>query len=478
MFDDDKDYWENNKSFKKSNGVVKSMKQLRESRMENKMEKSIIDMLKDGKCKLVTKTTQICLLPQSDKSHSKELDVLHYIAFTLKSTDEEFNFFSSADSMEKETIYYSFLSTASEASMNQMEWTDKGTGSVNIDAYPEEVQTTINNGLNASRNIFGKADSANCVFVSFEEISDYVSIDFQENTLKAKKEINDLIKKFSTGDGLVDLGSFVDRYWFKKHLLIQGEKGVGKTFTVDQKLNEHDVDYRFVAGHEGIESIDLLGYYIKDEKGNLVWLDGVLSEVFRIAQDKPCALFIDEILRIPSRELNILVGALTPSSKGTYRIRTNRIVDVIDGVGTTELIEVKMENLWCIGTTNVGAGYQVDEIDDALSDRFRVVVKETSNAELESILLNCATKNKISHSVVSNMITFYSQMKDFVTSGELEKSVNLRHLCEVLEYSQDDTEIKSYMMDLINTWCSSDTNGNPNKSEKEIITKMLKRIFK
>jgi hypothetical protein len=137
-----------------------------------------------------------------------------------------------------------------------------------------------------------------------------------------------------------------------------------------------------------------------------------------------------------------------------------------------------MENLWCIGTTNVGAGYQVDEIDDALSDRFRVVVKETSNAELESILLNCATKNKISHSVVSNMITFYSQMKDFVTSGELEKSVNLRHLCEVLEYSQDDTEIKSYMMDLINTWCSSDTNGNPNKSEKEIITKMLKRIFK
>jgi Holliday junction resolvasome RuvABC ATP-dependent DNA helicase subunit len=283
--------------------------------------------------------------------------------------------------------------------------------------------------------------------------------------------------KYKSINGSIDLGSFIDRYWFKKHLLVQGEKGLGKTYTIDKKLTDEGLEHTFIAGHEGIESIDLLGYYIKNETGNLVWLDGVLAETFRKAKTDKCALFIDEILRIPSRELNILVGALTPSSRGTYRLRTNRIVDVVDGVGQTELLEVPMDNLWCVGTTNVGAGYQVDEIDSALSDRFRVVVKETSNGELEAILTSCASVNGISDKVITQMISFYSQVKDFVVSGELEKSVNVRHLCEVLQFSKNDDEIKSYLFDLVHSWCSTDTNGNPNKSEREIITKMIKRIF-
>lgn len=418
--------------------------------------------------KIIIKDSQIALVPDGNK-----LEVCNVIRFSVVEEEQESSFFASADTLEKDNTYVGIISAQSN-----YEWlwdTDKKIV-FNIDSYPEELHPVIQKGINATRDLFNTMSKTKHRPIMI----DYRKDEFQKDLdtyILAKDDFQKQVIKYKSVNGSVDLGSFIDRYWFKKHLLVQGEKGLGKTYTIDKKLTDEGLEHTFIAGHEGIESIDLLGYYIKDETGNLVWLDGVLSETFRKAKTDKCALFIDEILRIPSRELNILVGALTPSSRGTYRLRTNRIVDVIDGVGTTELLEVPVDNLWCVGTTNVGAGYQVDEIDSALSDRFRVVVKETSNNELEAILNSCASVNGISEKVIHQMISFYSQVKDFVVSGELEKQVNVRHLCEVLQFSKNDDEIKSYMLDLVHTWCSTDTNGNPNKSEKEIIVKMIKKMF-
>ena len=118
-----------------------------------------------------------------------------------------------------------------------------------------------------------------------------------------------------------------------------------KTYSATQWIDEAGYESEFIAGHSGLESIDLLGYWIKNSEGNLIWLDGALTAAFRKALTQKCVLLFDELLRVPARELSILVGSLTPDSSGHYRLRTNRLVDENDGIGETETLVVPMENL-------------------------------------------------------------------------------------------------------------------------------------
>ena len=413
-----------------------------------------------------------------------KIGVLNNVTFDLVENEEdvaENSFFANADSKEdviKGSIYILKDDKGECFQSPNTKWLT-GKENVNLEVFPEEMIEVISKSIKSNQGIAKSFENDNVV--RFGDGLNAFPSDFDSaiaNTEKAHVELMSQIKKFKSLNGSVNIEDFLDRYFFKKHLLIQGEKGGGKTYSVDKLLRDRSIDSELIIGHEGIEAIDMLGYYVKTDTGELVWLDGALTKAFRKAVDGEVALFIDEMLRIPTRELNILVGSLTPSSAGTYRLRTNRVVNVVDGVGETELIEIPMANLWCIGTTNVGAGYQVDEIDDALADRFRVVNKTTSNSELESILNSCADSVGINRDIVPKMVEFYTQMKDLVVSGELEKNVNTRHLCEALQLSNETAEVKTYMIDLIPTWTSQDTNGQPNKAERDIINKLLKKIMK
>ena len=412
-----------------------------------------------------------------------KLSVLNIVFFDLVESDAEVkeqSFFAGADSKEDVVkCELHFLVDPSDGVVFQnpsRPWT-KGKVNANLETLPEEMVEIISKSIELNKGIaknFEK-DDVNRFAVDEFSVSEFIpSIDM---TKMAYDELMTEIQKHKASNGSVNIEDFIDRYYFKKHILIQGEKGGGKTYLVDKKIRTEGVDSELIIGHEGIEAIDLLGYYVKTDTGDLVWLDGALTKSFRKAIDNEVCLFIDEMLRIPKRELNILVGSLTPSSVGTYRLRTNRVINIADGIGETEVIEIPMANLWCVGTTNVGAGYEVDDIDDALADRFRTVNKLTSNSELESIL-NTYITGSLTVDVVPKLIDFYSQIRDLMVSGELERVVNTRHLCEVLTLSEDDSEIKSYMFDLIPTWTSMDTNGQPNKAERDIITKLIKKIMK
>lgn len=167
--------------------------------------------------------------------------------------------------------------------------------------------------------------------------------------------LEDFFKKVKEEERGGNLLEFIERYEFKEHILVSGPRGAGKTYTIDKHLREQGVEVEFIGCHNALESIDLLGYYIRNADGSFVWLDGALSGSFRKAKDKKVALFMDELLRMPSRELNILVAALTPDSEGYFNLRTNRITNTVDGIGEVELLRIPKENLWVVGTTNVGA---------------------------------------------------------------------------------------------------------------------------
>ncbi|MGB1226447.1 MAG: AAA family ATPase [Poseidonibacter sp.] len=416
-----------------------------------------------------------------------KLAVVNFVTFQVDSTGKaaEDNFFASVDSFGGKANNYIMpiilaINGTPQFDTTWMENSEEGEAyhvKDSIDSFPIELQPLISKGVNETNS---------CLSKEFKDFTVVASGDSSfekeyEATKDALKSLSSQIKKHRFSGGDSPLEQYLERYKFKKHLLIQGEKGIGKTYKVDEMFRTEGIETEFIAGHEGIESVDLLGYYTKCPEGNLVWMDGALTAAFRKAQTQKIGLFFDETLRVPARELNILVGALTPSSKNTYRLRTNRMVNVVDGIAETETLEIPMENLWCIGTTNVGAGYEVDEIDSALGDRFRVVNKTTDLSEIEDILNYHLSRNKAlasSPDLVNKSIEFYTQVKDLQASGELEKVVNLRHLSETMQMCEDESEFVSYFYDLLPTWCSTDTDGQPNKAEKEIVGKLIKKIFK
>ena len=302
-----------------------------------------------------------------------------------------------------------------------------------------------------------------------------------DGLISAANSMYDDFKKMKEGNVGSASKDKLSHYAFRKHLLIQGEKGGGKTYMVDKLIKENKYAVEFIGGHEAIEAIDFLGYYIKTETGSLVWKDGGLTSAFRRAKNgEKVVLFIDEMLRVPKRELNILVAALTPDSDGNFNLRTSRAVDVTvgdDGYGIAneEVISIQSSSLWAIGTTNAGAGYSVDTIDEALADRFRTIIKTVDEKEIKAIVGRYVKDKGYDNSVVTKLLTFYKQYHDMKKSGELTKVLNVRHLVEVVTLSDTEDQIIEMLTDLIPTITTSDVHGMPNESQCAVIEALLEK---
>ena len=285
----------------------------------------------------------------------------------------------------------------------------------------------------------------------------------------------------SGGSGAAADGKLA-KYFFKKHILLKGEKGGGKTYMVTKMIAgmAADVDSVDIRGHEGMEATDLLGYYIKTDSGNLVWKDGPLTQAFRnAAKGRKTILFIDETLRIPKRELNVLVGAISPDYSGNFVLDTNQADTIeVDAAGRSianvEKLTVPKDMLWVVGTTNAGAGYAVDQVDEALADRFRIIVKRTGEKEMQTILTKVSKDFGHDKKQVKKLMGLYKSFNTLKESGELTKLINLRHLCEILEFSEPNDLVEA-SYDLIPTWCSDDQNGYPNETQEAIIEGIIEK---
>ena len=274
-----------------------------------------------------------------------------------------------------------------------------------------------------------------------------------------------------------NINNLFKRYAFKKHVLIEGEKGSGKTYLIHNWCEKVKIQEVFLGGHEQLESIDFLGHYIQDKDGSFLWKDGALTEAFRIAASgKRVVLIIDEILRIPKRELNILVYSLI-AWNNNYILRTGRAIGEENGVASEETIYAPKNKLWVVGTTNVGAGYAVEEIDEALADRFRLIRKDSTRAEMEKILIKYAKNKNFSKSSVLRLIRFFSEMRRFKNQDILSKIINIRHLVEAIEFSPTEMEIPEVLNETILAWVDRDIDGYPHNVQIEIIQKLINEIW-
>ena len=280
-------------------------------------------------------------------------------------------------------------------------------------------------------------------------------------------------------------------------------------FEVYQFLDNEEIpseDIFEVGGFEGLESIDLLGQnipFVKEVKKqnkniilkannvfssqdgtehvqDLVWMDGALTAAFRNAsKGKKTVLMIDEILRIPGRELSVLVAALTPNNKGEFTLRTRRIIGLNeDGCGIEEVIKCSKENLWVVATTNIGAEYDVDEIESALADRFMIIHKGAERSVLKTILEGEIKNRKFKVSSVAKLMEFYDKMVSYKKTENISKIINTRHLTEIIEFAIDEADIPNVVNDQILKWVDRDMEGTPVHVQIKLITETISKVWK
>lgn len=308
------------------------------------------------------------------------------------------------------------------------------------------------------------------------------------------------------------------KFAFKIPVLIEGDRGSGKTYEAFAFAKSLGIEPSYIGGYTGIESIDLLGclvpyagqeskiedtsvsaadffsgsYQMKVSSSNsnrLVWKDGPIAEAFRIAQSgKKSILIIDELLRIPQRELNILIPALTPEGGeydekekmivgAKYYLRTGRILEVIDGVAREEVLSCDTRNLFILATTNVGGQYAVDTIDPALAERFIVLRKDTEFDTLVSILKEKAKEKGFNETLAEKAGLFLNRMTDAKEQGLVAEVPTLRTLSRAFDLAEQEEEVKEYILVQKLLWVDRDVYGKPVKEQMEVIKNLLESYF-
>lgn len=272
------------------------------------------------------------------------------------------------------------------------------------------------------------------------------------------------------------------RYAFGLNVCLAGPKGWGKTHTVTAfaREGENEVEQLvYIGGHEGLESVDLIGHMIRTVDGSMAWKDGKLSEAFRKASlgFKTVVLF-DEVLRVRSRELSVLVSSLTPHADGNLHLNTGRPLDVIDGLATEEVLSCSPENLWVVCTTNMGADYNVEDMDEALSDRFPIIVNVEPSADALREKLRPSMKAKgFSDGALNKLVDMYAAFRRLVDQGELTREMNLRHCSEVVRMAKAEGDLRELLLDRLPLWVERDVNGGLLRKQAEAITKLINTHF-
>ena len=153
-------------------------------------------------------------------------------------------------------------------------------------------------------------------------------------------------------------------------------------------------------------------------------------------------------------------------------------IDIVDGIGRTEVLKIPAENLWVVATTNVGSDYDTDDMDLALADRFITFDLNMEESVVHTILSNVnAETNNFDEMYITKLVNFFKAVEALVQSQELPHSINTRHLTKVLKLVKDPKEFKTYLKDFVANVVSRQTDGKLNEAEVKIYNEALNANF-
>jgi AAA domain (dynein-related subfamily) len=272
------------------------------------------------------------------------------------------------------------------------------------------------------------------------------------------------------------------------HALILGEKGVSKTHTARVEAANSGFKVFELTCHEGTTAYELAGSYVPYMDGTVRWQDGKVSEAVRCASEGVrTVLIIDEILRSQSRALSVLLGLISPHPvTGMYSFTTSRAIGSNEsGMAIMETITCDPKNLTIIATSNIGASYQINDLDPAIQDRFIVVMQQMTTHLLKSILTSVVDKVKKKHpsavggilpkNTVAQISALWTAINTNVNAGKLSANYSTRKLCAAIEHCYNSPLLLAdNLRDLRFAVVKLDNNGKPIKEEEEIIQTLIK----
>ena len=261
---------------------------------------------------------------------------------------------------------------------------------------------------------------------------------------------------------------------FKKHICLIGEKGNGKTYGVTKFASDNKIPTVFLVGHEGVEARDMLGYIKPATDGAFTYKYGQLSQAFKMAQEKPTILIIDEMLRIPKHELSVLVGALTPDSDGNLNLNTGNSIKLGDNY-IDEVVSIPAENLWVVATTNYGVEYGITHIEEALKDRFRFVYHELTFKEQKDIIAKVVADEGWDKNLTDKLLNLVKEVNQLVAEQKLGSNLNIRQIVECLTIPDDKTlvALAGQLVLLDQAICLLTDTGRANGSQQELYFKAI-----
>lgn len=222
------------------------------------------------------------------------------------------------------------------------------------------------------------------------------------------------------------------RVAFVKPLLLAGERGSGKTYFARQLANELDAVYLEMQMHPSMEPWE---FRMHDRAcdGKVYSVMGKLAEaVYWIQQGKKVVLCMDEFLNMNPMYQTVINSPLSLTENDTYLIETGRVLDMGDGLGRYETVEVPRDMLWVVATTNIGARYGLDKIAPSVRARFRIVLMNTNADRTLSIVEQNLAKAGMPMQLAEMFKRFIEACNQAVQENTLDEEATTRLACDVI----------------------------------------------
>lgn len=218
---------------------------------------------------------------------------------------------------------------------------------------------------------------------------------------------------------------------FIQHVLLVGERGSGKTYLARQAADRYGAVYLELQMHPSMEAWEMRAHD-RACNGKVYTVLGKLAEaVYWIQQGKKVVLCMDELLNMNPMYTTVINSPLTLTSRDTYLIETGRIIDLGDGIGQVETVEVPADMLWVVATSNIGARYNT-EISPSVRARFLVILMNTNPDRTEKIVESILSEYGMPKDFAKKFRDFIEACKQAVDENKLNEEATTRLAANVL----------------------------------------------